>query len=195
MTSTAIPASSPWGVVQHGRVLAEGIVVVGTARHGGIQISRDRLNQMPPALRLGRRRWFEEDCEAALVLWAFADDCGLTGDRLGRVEKSVRDWFPDKWEKHTGRTLNRGESATRDKEMFTASNECNYVVTAAWCAGQNDVPEGKVGVLARRASDQDERYFLVAATRYAARGQQPGNCGTYVVDPAVDVPWVTSTAA
>ncbi|MDH6284061.1 DUF7007 domain-containing protein [Prescottella agglutinans] len=180
-----IPASSPWGEVQYGNVLADGIIVVGTASHGGVRISAERLRQMPPALRLGRRRWFEEDCEAALVAVAFADELGHDDARRENAARSVADYFPAKWEAHFGRTLQPGESYARDRELFEAATADRMVVGSAVGAGSEGVPEGMVGVTARRRSDGARGLFLVDRDRYRSAAGRFG----YVIDESVDQVW------
>ncbi len=181
----SIPTTSPWGEVQYGRELAPGIVMVSTAGHGGVHLSESRFTQMPTTLRVGRQRWFEEDCEAALVLWAFADDIGLTAEHSATAEESVRNWFPAKWEAHTGRVLAPGESLTRDDELFAAETADQFVASSAWGDWHKDVPTGYVGVLAKRKSDDTERHFLVAADRYRLARR-------YVVDESVDDQWLAT---
>ena len=66
------PTTSPWGSVQHSDELAEGIVQVHTASHGGIKLSDERLAQMPTDQRTSDG-WYEEDCEAAFVYRHFLD--------------------------------------------------------------------------------------------------------------------------
>ncbi|WP_072815928.1 DUF7007 domain-containing protein [Rhodococcus zopfii] len=177
-----IPIKSPWGAVQYGRVLADG--TVSTAGHGGVRISSERLKQMPAALRIGRRRWFEEDCEAALVGLAFADDLELDDRRRASMAASVADWFPDKWEAHFGRTLKPGQSHNRDKENFEAATINEMVVDSALGDWHEDVPQGLVGVTAIRRCDGTRARFQVAADRYATRGRFG-----YVIDETVDVVW------
>lgn len=73
------PTSSPWGHVQTITLVVDGITQVHTAEHGGLWVSRSRLDQMPAALRSCNTYsgaggpWFEEDCEFALVVAAFPD--------------------------------------------------------------------------------------------------------------------------
>ena len=70
---------TPWGRSEHARVIAEGIVFHSTASHGGFKLSAGRLAEMPGALRRislesklhGPGGWFEEDCEAAAVVFGF----------------------------------------------------------------------------------------------------------------------------
>ncbi|WP_458683618.1 DUF7007 domain-containing protein [Prescottella equi] len=183
-----IPARSPWGEVQYGKVLVDGIITVGTAGHGGVRISAERLRQMPAALRLGRRRWFEEDCEAALVAVAFADDLSLDEKARENAARSVANYFPTQWEAHFGRTLEPGQSYTRDRELFEAANADRMVVGSASGDWADGVPEGMVGVTARRRSDGAQGRFLVDRDRYRSAAGQFG----YVVDEAVDRPWPTA---
>lgn len=183
-----IPVSSPWGAVQYGKVLVDGIITVGTAGHGGVRISPERLRQMPSALRLGRRRWFEEDCEAALVALAFADDLGLDESRRENAARSVADYFPTQWEAHFGRTLQPGESYTRDRELFEAANVDRMVVGSAVGSGSDGVPEGMVGVTARRRSDGARGLFLVDRARYRSAAGRFG----YVIDETVDQVWTSA---
>ncbi len=179
-----IPTSSPWGAVQDGRVLADGIIIVWTSGHGGVRISPERLKQMPAALRLGRRRWFEEDCEAALVGLAFADDLEFTDSRRDDLAAVVANWFPTNWEAYFGRTLEPGESYLRDKETFEAATADQFVVDSALGDWHEDVPAGLVGVTALRRSDGIRGKFLVAAERYSRRDRFG-----YVIDETVDVVW------
>lgn len=187
MSDTTIPARSPWGTVQYGRVLADGIVRVGTAGHGGVRISPQRLTQMPPALRLGRQQWFEEDCEASLVDWAFHDDLGLSAEQTAYAERVVRDYFPEQWEAYTGRTLAPGESCCRDAEVFATTNADKFVSKGAFGAWHDDVPKGYVGVTAIRTCDGARRTFLVEADRY-----HQATINGHVIDEAIDKPWETT---
>ena len=64
---------SPWGPVQHAEDIADGIVSVHTASHGGLWLSQARLDLMDPSER-SSDGWYEEDCEAAFPLRRFRDD-------------------------------------------------------------------------------------------------------------------------
>ena len=76
---------SPWGWVISTRRLADGILLVSTASHGGIWLSPERRAQLaansPHLLRAVEGRayapkpmWWEDDCEAVLPLLAFWDE-------------------------------------------------------------------------------------------------------------------------
>ena len=90
--------ASPWGPIQARDHLAPGIIAVCTASHGGIHLSRERLAQMDPRLvqaaTYNTPEWFEEDCEIALVFYAFPE---LTHDRPNLREQAmltIRRFYP-----------------------------------------------------------------------------------------------------
>lgn len=72
-----IITESPWGHVQFNDQVADGIIFVSTASHGGFWLSAERLRQLPPAVAAFKTwagpGWFEEDCDAALVVASFPD--------------------------------------------------------------------------------------------------------------------------
>jgi hypothetical protein len=72
--------NTPWGVAQHSREYAPGIVFYSTASHGGFHLSDARVAMMPKCLRefvpfggeqRGAGRWLEEDCDWSIVAIAF----------------------------------------------------------------------------------------------------------------------------
>lgn len=62
--------STPWGRIQDYHKIADGVVSVSTAGHGGIWLSDKRIAQLPAHYEpfTGTRRWAEEDEDGALVL-------------------------------------------------------------------------------------------------------------------------------
>lgn len=74
--------SSPWGAVQDSEVIADGIVYVSTASHGGIWVSADRLPRIQKVFQdyaeywSGSCQWFEEDCAAQCVVVSFPEYFG-----------------------------------------------------------------------------------------------------------------------
>jgi hypothetical protein len=71
---------TPWGPAQTTKEYAPGIVFYSTASHGGFYLSQVRVASMPKCLREfvpfggeqpGPGRWFEEDCDWAVVALAF----------------------------------------------------------------------------------------------------------------------------
>ncbi|WP_020525201.1 DUF7007 domain-containing protein [Catelliglobosispora koreensis] len=63
---------TPWGTAQSVRVIAEGIVEVTTASHGGIRLHPARNASVPAPFR-DRDGWYEEDAEWAFVALTFAE--------------------------------------------------------------------------------------------------------------------------
>ena len=94
---------TPWGESQHEQRFAEGIGFVSTAGHGGILLSQERLAAMPKSLRdvppfgMYPRKWFEEDCEVALVALAFPEDLAHVCDpEMARL--TVLRTYPEAYE-------------------------------------------------------------------------------------------------
>ena len=83
---------SPWGAIQIAEELADGIVSVHTASHGGLWLSSERLRQMDESERSGDG-WYEEDCEAAFVFRRFRDEIvhRYEADRLDRFIAATMD--------------------------------------------------------------------------------------------------------
>lgn len=67
----------PWGPVQYWYAIAEGIVQVSTASHGGILLSPARWDEFGDKLRdfvpWAGIQAFEEDCDAAAVIMVWPD--------------------------------------------------------------------------------------------------------------------------
>ena len=60
---------TPWGPPQDVLALAEGVVRIETAGHGGLKLSRERWESLPTAVQasLMTPTFAEEDCEEAIV--------------------------------------------------------------------------------------------------------------------------------
>lgn len=149
---------SPWGEVQYVSVLGVGAVSVGTAGHGGIKLSPERNRLVPDALRRPSG-WYEEDCEAAIVLWAHPDLSQHSFD----AEASVKQWFPDEYEQATGREVLPGESTVRDEALFEQAHVNDWILSAA-----RSESDGEVHVWLRRPSDGAERQVRVSASAHEA---------------------------
>jgi hypothetical protein len=180
------PKSSPWGAIQDKRELAPGIWQVSTAGHGGIKLSRERNAAVPDYMRR-EGGWYEEDCEWSIA--AVVHPIGFqrllpTKDDPFRSEMEIaystlRNWFPDQYERFFDCHLPRGKSVIRDEQLFKLENENSFVVTAAWGDWAHWVPKGKVGVVAK--CKHDEKWFLVDHDLYQKRGRNG-----HVIDPTRD---------
>jgi hypothetical protein len=136
----------------------------------------------------------EEDCGYADLFFVNDSLREAANAKMGgshtrdEVADTVKNWNVDFYEALTGETVTADESFQVRKREFAASNADNYVTKAAWGDSHDEVESGFVGVVARRASDGDERYFLVSQDDYDNRS------GSYVVK-ATDREWGTTMAA
>lgn len=69
---------TPWGLSQNPTQIAPGIILHSAASHGGIELSPERMRELPVQLQKPHAgycpfNWFEEDCEIALVILAWPD--------------------------------------------------------------------------------------------------------------------------
>ena len=121
--------------------------------------------------------WYEEDCQWSIAAMIHPIAFQRTVTIEGRPDKteyeyaldSFRGWYPDQYERFFHVKLKPGESRTRDEQVFQVENATNFVVSAAWGDWAHWVPKGKVGVVARRASDHVEKWFLVDGQLYSKR--------------------------
>ena len=60
---------TPWGWTREIQKLAEGVLRVMTAGHGGLKLSRERWEELPAAVRdtMLTPLYAEEDCEESIV--------------------------------------------------------------------------------------------------------------------------------
>lgn len=172
MTNTTIPKRSPWGAVDSYDVIAPGIVSVSTPSHGGIKLDRARNAQVHPAFQ-NTDGWYEEDCEADIVVFTFPYQFINYARSQGRdttpyeyeaVAESLRQWFPDEWETMTGEKVTAEQSTIVAKREFLAAHVDDWIGVAAL-----GTPDG-VKVWCRKGGDHDaeEAIFLVPDGEYHA---------------------------
>jgi hypothetical protein len=96
-----VGSMTPWGGADFVRHDAEGIVSVSTPSHGGIGLSPARNAEIDKAWR-NANGWYEEDCEAYIVLVRFFDEFEtfqLDDDQgraaLSRIHDSLHYWYPE----------------------------------------------------------------------------------------------------
>ena len=94
------PTSTPWGRYDSCDRIAEGIYFVTTPSHGGFWLSDARMVEMPEAFksrtfvkppRGEAGRWYEEDCDAAMVVVAFRQH--FEAEAVSRALKAVNAWL------------------------------------------------------------------------------------------------------
>ena len=70
-------APSPWGPIESTETIADGITFISTASHGGIRLSQWRheivLRAIPAWETFAGGRWYEEDCDWAVVALIFPE--------------------------------------------------------------------------------------------------------------------------
>jgi len=176
-----------WGYIDSVDEIADGVAFIGTPGHGGMKLDRQRNAQMPKEFRLSGG-WYEEDCEAALVILGLPHL--FTSEEVLEAHKSVKNWFPDKYESHFNCVIPLCESGVKYERWFKETHKNDYVVISAWGSWHEGVPSGLVGCCATLGGNREtveneygvrvwvgERYFLVPEKEYHARG----SCG-FVID-------------
>lgn len=182
---------TPWGEPQHIEETAPGIVQVSTASHGGIKLSPERNGMIPPALR-NPSGWYEEDAESHIVAMVHPE--GFVYNRQGDMEviraeavTSVKDWFPDKYEKATGETIpvsesymKRREAEQADKAAFRAAHRDEFVGTQHTDTHAKWLPVTQAVAWATKDATGEERAFLVPRREAVKDGMLIDNL---VIDP------------
>ncbi|MFL6284560.1 MAG: DUF7007 domain-containing protein [Pyrinomonadaceae bacterium] len=179
-------AETPWGRADSAQNLIPGIGWAGTPSHGGCVISNSRLALMPDYMREGNH--YEEDCKWSIVYVVFEEELLASGDddtvrciSSGRHKDTLRDWYPELYERFYGETIPPGRSVVKDEQTFHAEHADDLLVVSAFGDWHSRVPKGMVGVVTQVGGRGPgvERYFLIGQEEYDARGRFP-----FVVDPA-----------
>ena len=183
--NTPQPSHTPWGAPEAATQILPGIWEVRTPSHGGMMLSDERQAAMPEALRNDRSS-YEEDVDWALVVSAFADEFRSSALRFSLhhvdlARQMVRTWHPGRYTAHTGKVVPVNECPTLRRRAAALAAVGELVTTTAWGSWADWVPDGMVGVLAKRVREVDAlgfaRYFdervwaLVDKAAYAARNE------------------------
>lgn len=158
--------STPWGMSDSATHYAEGIICYGTPSHGGFWLSDARKREMPRSL--GKpRTWYEEDCDWCFVALGFP---GLFTDReRDLAEATLRNYYPDIWEKHFNRVLQPGESNEKDRRLFHQLHiDDMIVVSATRC---NEDPTTIIAYAAKGGDRTSETHaYRVPRSEYSSSG-------------------------
>lgn len=171
---------TPWGNAQTAHVHAEGIVFYSTASHGGFKLDPERNALAHPAWR-NRCGSYEEDCEAAKVIVTFP--ALFSEEAVEAAHPTLKNWFPDAYERVYGVTLVPGESIKKDEQRFRQEHAQDWVVISAIASKHRP---GFVECIATKGGvreKQGERRFLVPAEDYHARSRFG-----FVIDEACQMP-------
>ncbi|WP_286202815.1 DUF7007 domain-containing protein [Rhizobium lusitanum] len=173
-------ATTPWGVAQISWQYADGVVLHSTAGHGGFHLDENANAVVHPRYR-NDTGFYEEDCEWARVAHAFPQLFTAYERRL--ADRTLRDYYPDAYERVVGASLLEGQSRARDAQEFEKRHRNDWVVIAA--LNSNHKP-GFVECIATpggKRGGTDERRFLVLSSDYVI-----GQHG-FVIDPLKHEPY------
>lgn len=168
-------ASTPWGMAQVSRQFADGIVLHSTASHGGFHLAENANATIHPLFR-NDAGFYEEDCEWAKVAHAFPQLFTTYERRL--ADRTLRDYFPDAYERVTGAILNGSQSQLRDAQEFEKRHRHDWVVIAALNSDHQPGLVECIATLGGIRGEVGERRFMVPRSDYVI-----GRHG-FVIDPA-----------
>lgn len=156
---TPAPTHTLWGAPDRAVQILPGIWEVSTPSHGGMVLSDERQAAMPEALRLDTCA-YEEDVDWALVMLGFAAEFAALPARgsdllVDTARASVKTWHPDRYGAFTGEAVDLGESPVLQRRAAYQAMIGKYVVCSASGSWADWVPDGKVGVVARRVASVD----------------------------------------
>ncbi|MBI3352654.1 MAG: hypothetical protein HY036_08750 [Nitrospirae bacterium] len=178
---------SPWGAVQQTKVIAEGLVFVKTASHGGLKLNR-ALNKRVPEYMRRKGGWYEEDSESAIPVIALKEF--FSESEYRSAIHTLMQYYPEFYEKLFNRIIPPVGSNKKNQAAFLEKHANNLIGICAWGDWKEGMPKGSVLVLAKKGggegrSPEKERYFLVEARRYDSQLSNPGHFG-YVIDETID---------
>lgn len=148
------PRGSMWGAPQNATQILPGVWEIQTSSHGAMLLSDQRQSAMPEALRLDGPS-YEEDVDWALVVLAFEAEFRSLPTKafdllVDNARASVKAWHPDRYTAYTGEAVEAKDSHVLRRRQAVSAQIGNYVVVSASGDWADWVPEGKVGVVARR---------------------------------------------
>tara|TARA_B100000378_G_scaffold267656_1_gene254116 strand:+ start:924 stop:1820 length:897 start_codon:yes stop_codon:yes gene_type:complete len=164
---TRMTASTPWGLSQMATIYDEGVVAHTTASHGGFHLSPARNLKVDCSLR-NDGGYYEEDNEWAIVALTFP--ALFTAYERNCADRTIRDSWPEVWERNHDRDLDPGESWSKDKKAFKQRHAGDWVVIAAILSDHHDEMAEVLATLGgKRAHGIEERRYLVPNDDYAKR--------------------------
>lgn len=100
--------TTPWGTAQHEERIAPGITEVGTAGHGGIKVDA-ALNRKIREVWRRQGGWYEEDCDAAIVMLTFPQH--FPEKRVEAAHRSAKRYYPREYAVAMGAATHETKSA------------------------------------------------------------------------------------
>ncbi|MBB4116383.1 hypothetical protein FHT80_005757 [Rhizobium sp. BK226] len=157
-------ASTPWGMAQVSRRYADGIVLHSTAGHGGFHLD-EIANAVVHPLYRNDDGFYEEDCEWAKIAHAFPQLFTAYERRL--ANRTLRDSYPDAYERVMGVTLDGSQSHLRDRQEFERRHRNGWVVIAALNSSHQPGFVECIATLGGIRGEVGERRFLVPRSDYS----------------------------
>lgn len=140
--------STPWGRSDHQRRYGKApryVVFYGTPSHGGFLVASDMLAKMPAGLAAVKTfagsdvygRWYEEDCDWAIVALAFPD-LFSEPEVLAAVEMGNTIWDGKPWKAEVRDWLRSPEGAAVCElaARFEAANAAKFRIGSSWTGGE-----------------------------------------------------------
>jgi len=127
----SIPTESPWGGInQKTTLIPQMIEVVQTASHGGVYVTPTWNKLIPLFMKTNyynHEGWYEEDCEYSVALIGLEKQIKEKGYEHVLIEtkakKTLRNWYPDIYEKYYNEIIPKGHSIIKDDEFFSKHAE------------------------------------------------------------------------
>jgi hypothetical protein len=120
---------TPWGDADTKEIIAPGIIYYTTPSHGGFHLSEERQIAMPEALRLPTP-WYGEDIDWARVVCAFPD--AFPENERESALKLLINVLPNEYEAWSGKTVEPGMSAAREKMLWQEKHANDYQVYSSY---------------------------------------------------------------
>ena len=167
-------------MAQVSRQFADGIILHSTASHGGFHLGENTNAFVHPLYRNGDG-FYEEDCEWAKVAHAFPQL--FTAYERSLADRTLRDYYPDAYERVMGVKLTGSQSYKRDRQEFESLHRNDWLVIAALNSDHRPGLVECIATLGGIRGETGERRFLVSSSDYVI-----GRHG-FVIDPVKHEPY------
>ena len=93
-TVKSVSTSTPWGKANFAASYCRGVTAYSTPSHGGMKVSAGLNKRIPEPLRVASG-WYEEDCDAAIVVFFLDKEVGATREERDEAYNSIEEWHYD----------------------------------------------------------------------------------------------------
>lgn len=155
--------ATPWDKADTVTKVTRGINFYSTPSHGGFILSQGKNNEIPEYARNDNRA-YEEDCQWAIVVYFFPQY--FPAKDVLESAKTLREWYPDIYERATGKTVTPEESHVVRERVFKEKNANNWVVISAVYSGNH---KGYVECYATLGGIRSTFYVTVVVRKYLVK--------------------------